>query len=83
MAQQTPTADLADWIARVQKCKAARDVFALLQEFRKLPWSDNDRARMSKAYVKVLERVGAPAADDCAAEIVEEKNDGPVWYEKM
>jgi hypothetical protein len=76
------TADLNAFIARVQKANNAREVLKILDEFRPLPWNDDDRANMAKAYVKVLERVGAPTQDESAHEEVE-ANDGPVWYEKM
>jgi hypothetical protein len=76
------TTDLQQWIARVQKANNAKDVFRIMDEFRKGDWSDEDRARIAKVYVRVLDRVGAPAADQ-AAVIEEDKSDGPVWYEKM
>lgn len=76
------TTDLQQWITRVQKAKDAREVYSVLDEFRPGPWTDDERAKMSKAYVRVLERVGAPAVE---AKVEEEAdgNDGPVWYEKM
>lgn len=78
------TLDLNSWIARVQKASNAKDVFGILKEFRKEQWTDDERARMAKAYIRVLERVGAPPPDETAAAAEEgEKNDGPVWYEKM
>jgi hypothetical protein len=76
------TTDLQQWIVRVQKAKDAREVFRIMDEFRKETWSDEDRARIAKVYIRVLDRVGAPVADQ-AAVIEEDKNDGPVWYEKM
>jgi hypothetical protein len=77
-----PKLDVNSFITRVQKASSAKDVLAVLDEFRPLPWSDDDRARMAKAYVRVLERVGAPAVEN-KQHVEEEANDGPVWYEKM
>lgn len=74
--------DLNPWITRVQKAKNAKEVFGIMDEFRKEDWTNEDRARIAKIYVRVLEKVGAPAPEDIA--VVEEvKDDGPVWYEKM
>ena len=78
------TLDLNSWITRVQKAGTAKDVLVILDEFRPLSWTNDDRARMAKAYVRVLERIGMPAdaeQDDSVAAAAEE--DGPVWYEKM
>lgn len=76
------TTDLLQWISRVQKANSAKEVFATLNEFRSGPWSPEERARMAKAYIRVLERVGGGTVDE-SAELLEEKDDGPVWYEKM
>lgn len=76
------TTDLQQWIARVQKSTSAKEVYATLDEFRPGPWSDEERAKMAKVYMRVLERVGGSTGDDAAEEVVE-ANDGPVWYEKM
>ena len=75
-------AGLDSFISRVQKASSAKDVLGILNEFRPLQWSDDERARMAKAYVRVLERVGAPPPET-TQQIEEEANDGPVWYEKM
>lgn len=73
--------DIKIWIARVQQAPEATKVFQVLNEFRKLDWTDEERVRMSKIYMRVLERVGAPAREE--QEEIIEKDDGPVWYEKM
>jgi len=74
--------DLNSYITRVQKANSAKDVLSVLDEFRPLPWSDDERARMAKAYVRILERVGAPAVEN-REHVEEEADNGPVWYEKM
>ncbi|HEY9791194.1 MAG TPA: hypothetical protein V6D22_12385 [Candidatus Obscuribacterales bacterium] len=74
--------DLNSYITRVQKANSAKDVLSVLDEFRPLPWSDDERARMAKAYVRILERVGAPAVEN-KEHVEEEADNGPVWYEKM
>jgi hypothetical protein len=76
------TTDLQQWISRVQKATSAKEVYATLDEFRPGPWTDDDRAKMAKAYIRVLERVGA-SVPDATVEEEADGNDGPVWYEKM
>ena len=75
-------ADLSAWLTRVGKAENAREVFQLLEDFRKQPWTDEERAKMAKQYMRVLDKVGVKDMGDL--EPVEEKGpDGPVWYEKM
>jgi hypothetical protein len=76
------TTDVTQWITRIQKATSAKEVFSTLEEFRPGPWSDEDRSKVAKAYIRVLERVGVPAIEE-TLEDAGEKNDGPVWYEKM
>lgn len=76
------TTDIQQWITKVQKAQNAKEVFALLDEFRPGPWSDEDRAKMAKVYVRVLEKVGVPTTQAHVEEDAD-GNDGPVWYEKM
>ena len=75
------TTDIQTWITRIQKSSNSKEVFQTLEEFRPGPWSDEDRAKMAKAYIRVLERVGVTTS--AQAEEEESKDDGPVWYEKM
>lgn len=65
----------------MQSAKRAEDVFAILDEFRPLEWTDDERATMSKLYVRILQRLGPVATSGAAAD--ENKDNGPVWYEKM
>jgi hypothetical protein len=76
MAEKTSDI-LTPWISRVQKARDAREVLSIMDEFRRSPWSDEERARIAKIYV------GAPPPSDSAQGAEAEKNDGPVWYEKM
>ena len=78
----TGTLEIDPWLERVRKAANAREVFAILEEFRPLSWSAEQRASMAKAYVRVLERVGVKTDQAASGEVIE-KDDGPVWYEKM
>jgi hypothetical protein len=82
MAQE----DLAPWLTRIKKAGSRAEVFSILDEFRKLEWTDEQCASMGKLYIRVLQRVAKPGTDDdatVAAAATTAQNDGPVWYEKM
>ena len=81
MAEKAP--DFITWTTRVTKASSAKEVFALLDEFRKADWTDEERSRMAKVYMRVLDRVGGLGPEDVPAEVLPDKDDGPVWYEKM
>ena len=74
-------ADLNTWLTRVQGAKKSDEVLRILDDFRPLNWTDEERAAMSKVYVRIMQRLGPPAASQAAQETG--KSDGPVWYEKM
>ena len=74
--------DLDQWLIRVRQAKSRPEVLKLLDEFRPLTWTDEQRSVMGKAYVRVLDGL-APGPDETAAKNEKETPDGPVWYEKM
>jgi hypothetical protein len=75
--------NLSNWISRVQSAGSVSEVLALLDSFRLLEWSDEDRSRMAREYMRVLETLdrnkvsAGNKGDDSGGP------DGPVWYEKM
>ncbi len=75
--------DLGAWFTRVQKGASVKEVLEILDEFRRLDWSDNDRAAMAKVYLRVLEKVSSATPAEGASSELAETSDGPVWYEKM
>ncbi|HEY9756785.1 MAG TPA: hypothetical protein V6C97_16590 [Oculatellaceae cyanobacterium] len=85
--------DLDAWLAKIKQARSHREVFSILDEFRKGEWADAQCSKMSKLYMRVLENLGPPDSDDLAAASAESTksagsgntpvNDGPVWYEKM
>jgi hypothetical protein len=74
---------LDSWIERVRGAGSADNLWVILDEFRTVEWTDEERAKMSHAYMQRLasivraSAVGGKKAAQVAA------NDGPVWYEKM
>jgi hypothetical protein len=88
--------DLSVWITRLNKARKRREVFNILDEFRPLPWTDEQRATISKLYIRLLDKVSdvqeesplapSPADDNQASTSPttdNQTNDTPVWYEKM
>jgi hypothetical protein len=80
MAQST--ADLEIWLAKVRLAKSHPEVFHLLDEFRPIDWSDEQRALMAKTYIKVLEATQT-SSQTKTSDKQKDGADGPVWYEKM
>ena len=78
--------NLTDWLNRVSDASDYAEVFKILEEFRPLTWTDNERSQMAKHYIRVLDYLPEPEDDDDQGGSVEEAkqgDDGPVWYEKM
>jgi hypothetical protein len=78
--------DLTPWLNRVKGASSRKDVFEILDQFRKVEWTDEQRSVMSKLYIRMIERLGnASEPDDksAVAAAPAHEEDGPVWYEKM
>jgi hypothetical protein len=78
-----PSNNLEDWLKRVQNAHSRDDVLAILKEFRALDWTDEQRAAMSHAYIRVIENTKDSPQDQKTAAEEKQAADGPVWYEKM
>jgi len=81
------TTDIRQWHERVKGVKNKAELFQVLDEFRPLDWTDEQRAGMAKLYMRVIDTLA-----NQGEEVWEEKDattadamsfDGPVWYEKM
>ncbi len=46
---------LNNWIERVKQAQSQQEIFDILTRFRPLDWSDEQRAKMSRAYIHRLE----------------------------
>lgn len=75
--------DLEQWLLKMERAASCKEVFELLDQFRPLDWTDEQRAAMAHAYMRVLEKLkdDSPAVETAAAS--NNAADGPVWYEKM
>jgi len=76
-------ADLNQWLDRLGQAKSREEIFRLVDQFRVLSWSDEQRAKMAKAYMRALEAMAASASQEEAAKTRSQAPDEEVWYEKM
>lgn len=87
MADTKTSMNLGEWLSRITRAKNRAEVYAILDEFRPLTWTDNERSQMSKHYMKIIDLMPPEVSDDDKSSGNENKagegDDGPVWYEKM
>ena len=80
---------LSDWMTRITKAKTRKEMFSILDEFRVLEWTDEERSVMAKHYIRFVDNIasGETATDNKTSGEAQNANapgeDGPVWYEKM
>lgn len=82
--------NIHEWFSRVSRAKDRQELFAILDEFRPLQWTDGERSQMARLYIRLVDdlpdgkNAALPAGgkDESEADNVE-ADDGPVWYEKM
>lgn len=77
------SSDLQSWLMRVHEAKTRAEVFRLLDEFRPLNWTDDQRALMSRTYIRALEHLSGDEPAGAPAPTGADSAAGPVWYEKM
>jgi hypothetical protein len=76
--------DLNAWIAKLKLARSHKQMFALLDEFRKGEWTDEERSKIAHIYIRLLDNLQpATAAEESEVVAAESEHDGPVWYEKM
>ncbi len=77
-------ASVDDWVTKIQQTRNGRELLKILEQFRKLDWTDQERQKVSHTYMKVLDVILKSSQDTLKkAEETSSANDGPVWYEKM
>lgn len=57
-------ADLKTWFERVKNAKSRKEVLAILDDFRKEDWTNEERSQMGHLYTRMLEVLGEDADDD-------------------
>lgn len=85
----TTTIELSTWIEKLKSARNRNELFSMLDTFRALEWTDEQRATIGKLYIRLIDVLphdeSAATGDDTA------KAGGPtkpaeqeeVWYEKM
>lgn len=63
LAVNDPLKSLKDWLALVQQVNTREEIFALLDRFRPLSWTDTERATMSVAYIRHLYAIDSSSPD--------------------
>jgi hypothetical protein len=47
--------DLPDWIAKLKQARRREDMFAILDEFRKHEWTDEQCSTVGRLYIRLLD----------------------------
>jgi len=74
---------LEDWLNKVQAARSRQEIFKILDEFRKLAWTDVERAAMGKLYIRVLDNMSDDNTTSTSQDQPASSGDEEVWYEKM
>lgn len=74
---------LEDWLNKVQAARSRQEIFKILDEFRKLAWTDVERSSMSKLYMRVLDTMADEPNPSDQSQTSSGTGDEEVWYEKM
>jgi|GEM_PF-668982 len=67
MADGDKNKDLNIWLARVKQAKTRKEVFRILDEFRKHEWTDVQCQTMSHLYIRLVDLM-PPEEDDAPPE---------------
>jgi len=82
------TIDLATWIEKLKSAKNRTELFAMLDSFRVLEWTDEQRSSIAKLYMRlidVLPHVESTTEDEESKPggVTKPAEQEEVWYEKM
>ncbi len=55
VSQTVKSEGLDAWIERIKQCQSIENVFVLMDQFRPLPWTDQQRAQVCKVYINRLD----------------------------
>ena len=80
--------DLSPWIDKLKAVQQRSDLFRLLNEFRVLEWTDEQRSIIAKLYMRLLDVLPAEEQGESADQPKQAAASGSseqeeVWYEKM
>jgi hypothetical protein len=66
--------DLSQWIERVKATKDKAELFSLLDKFRVLEWTDEQRSSIAKLYMRLLDVLPDGEAPTASAHIEHSKS---------
>lgn len=78
-----PEQRLEDWMARVEATNSAAELSAVLEAFRKHPWTEEQRAKLWQVYMRSLAAFARATAASSRSKAEDKGPEGPTWYEKM
>jgi hypothetical protein len=70
------TMELSEWIVKLKQARRREDMFAILDEFRKHDWTDEQCSTVGRLYIRLLD--GLKSGLDEAAPTVTGKKKEPV-----
>lgn len=87
-AAASSSIDLSSWIEKLKSSRNRSELFATLDKFRVLEWTDEQRSTVAKLYMRLLDVL---PHDEGSSDEDSAKSSGPakpaeqeeVWYEKM
>jgi hypothetical protein len=55
---QKEDAELNHWVDRIKTASSPEEIFAILDEFRPLNWTDRQRSEIARVYMRRIEVLG-------------------------
>ena len=59
--------ELQDWIAKIKQARRREDMFAILDEFRKHEWTDEQCSTVGRLYIRLLDGLKSNVDETAAA----------------
>lgn len=59
--------DVKVWLERLSRAKTKSEIYAILDEFRPLNWTDEQRSAVSRFYMRMLEGIGFSSDEDAGS----------------
>jgi hypothetical protein len=55
--------ELDSWLTKLKQAGSHKEVFAILDQFRTHDWTDEERSKIAKLYMRTLDNLGTPTSD--------------------
>ena len=81
------TIDLSAWIEKLKTARNRTELFSMLDSFRVLEWTDEQRSSIAKLYMRLIDVLphdeSAASDDNTTGGPAKPTEQEEVWYEKM